>query len=840
MQDFNGLTEAVALERLVKDGYNELASQKPKNFLNIVFSIAKEPMILLLIACGVIYLILGELRDSLLLVAGIFLVIGITIYEEQKSEKALEALKSLASPRALVIRDGKRQRIDSREVVLGDLVILREGDRVPADATIVSETNIQVDESLLTGESLPTKKKVWDGHTKALQPGGDNQPFVYAGTLITQGSGMATVTAVGQKTQMGKIGKSLETISKEDTLLKKEIDRIVRVFAVLGLVSCFVIIFILGITQHHWLDAILSGLTLSISMLPEEFPVVLLIFLTLGAWRMSKKKVLTRSNPAIETLGAATTLCVDKTGTLTENKMRLTVVATDSVFQTIPEQGKNLLSEKYHKLLEVAYLASQKDPYDPLEKEIAAKGNEFLLESKHFHPKWQKIKEYPLSKKYLVFSNVWQVDDGNDFTIATKGAPEAIAELCHLPADEKQKIAHTVAQMAEKGLRIIGVAKANFAQKDLPEDQHDFKFQYVGLLGFADPIRKSVPEAIKECHSAGVRVLMITGDYPGTACFIAEKIGLKNPDKYIDGPQLARMTKSELRQKIRDVNVFARVIPEQKLAIVDALKENGEIVAMTGDGVNDAPSLKSANIGIGMGERGTDVARETSDLILLDDNFSSIVAAIRLGRRIFDNLQKAVGYIAAVHIPIAGIALFPIIFNLPIVLMPAHITFLELIIDPACSTVFESQKEENDIMTRPPRDLTKPLFSKSAFFVSGLQGLSIMAVVVIAYLLLLEQGASAGQVRTVAFLTLVLGNLMLIITNLSKNESLAKSLKSGNKALYFILAFATSFLFLTVFVPALRDLFHFSAISFYQLILGVGLALFTLAWFELIKKVRPA
>ncbi len=836
MEKIKGLSSKEAAERLKRDGFNELPSQKPKSALSLVVGVVREPMLLLLLGSGSIYLLLGEIQDAAMLLAFVFVMIGIAFYQERKTESALNSLKNLASPRALVIRDNEQIRIPGREVVVDDLIILREGDRVPADATILSATNLFVDESLLTGESQPVRKFAWDKKTKFTQAGGEDSPFVFSGTIITQGRGLARVTAVGKNTQLGKIGKSLATITEEDTLLKKEISRIVRNFAAVGIILCLLIVIIYGLTKGNWLNGILLGLTLSMAILPEEFPVVFMVFLTLGAWRMSKKNVLTRKNQAIETFGASTVLCVDKTGTLTLNKMQLSGLIVNSVYQDIGLKTDKF-SESCHQLFEYAILASQTDPFDPLEKEIKEKGEKFLANTEHIHKNWRLIKEYPLSKELLALSHVWESPDKKCYVIAAKGTPEAIGDLCHLSKEEKNKLLENIKQMADRGLRVIGVAKASFKKKDLPRIQHDFPFKYVGLLGFVDPIRPGVSDAVKECYLAGMRVIMITGDYPGTAKYIAKQAGLKNPDLYITGEQLQKMDHELLRKKIKEVNIFARVVPEQKLAIVNAFAANGEIVAMTGDGINDAPALKTAHIGIAMGERGTDVARESADLVLLTDDFFSIVSAVRLGRRIFDNLQKAIGYIFSVHIPIIGISFFPILFNFPIILYPAHVAFLELIIDPACSTVFESEKEENDIMTRPPRNLKQPIFDRKTFIFSLIQGLTILMIVMIVFLFVILLGLGETEARSLAFVTMVFSNLMLILTNLSKTENVISMLQHKNKALYYVLFGTTAALFLVLYVPFLRNLFYFSYLHFLDLTLCLGMSFLALVWLEILKAV---
>ncbi|MFH1387645.1 MAG: cation-translocating P-type ATPase [bacterium] len=807
--NIKGLSENEARLRLKKEGFNDLPSQKSQNFLQLLISVVREPMLLLLLVCGLLYVFLGDITDALMLLTFVFVIIGITFYQERKTERALEALRNLSSPRALVIRDGNQRRLPGREVVRDDIIVLREGDRVPADATLLFSSNLSVDESLLTGESFPVRKL--------------DDLKIFSGTLIVSGHGTAKVTSTGAKSEMGKIGKALETIKDEDTLLKKETGKIVRTFAVVGLVFCCLVIIIYGSTRGDWINGFLAGLTLSMALLPEEFPVILIIFLTLGAWRISKSQVLTRKAQAIETLGAATVLCVDKTGTLTLNALKLDGLTA---------------SEENHDLLEYGILASQNDPFDPIEKEIKRLGELYLSGTEHIHKNWQLVREYQLSKELLAISHVWESPDSLHYIIAAKGAPEAIAGLCHFSEAKKEELTQKIEKMAAQGLRVLGVAKASFDKSPLPNEQHDFVFEFVGLLGFVDPVRPTVPGAIKEAYGAGIRVIMITGDYPSTAQFIARQIGLNDPENYITGPELEKLSAEELRNKIRTTNIFARVVPEQKLAIISALKANGEIVAMTGDGVNDAPALKAAHIGVAMGERGTDVARESSDLVLLNDDFSSIVAAVRLGRRIFENLKKAISYVFAVHIPIAGMSLLPILFNLPIVLLPAHIAFLELIIDPACSTVFEAEPEDKDTMNKPPRDLKDPLFNRSALFLSLLQGFSVLIIVFLIYIWSLWTGMSADQARTTSFAAMVFSNIILILTNLSRSQNALSVINEQNKALWWVVSGAIIALLTVLYIPFLRSLFHFAPIPAYGLVISIFGALLCLAWFEGLKSLN--
>src|SRR5512136_1367420 len=555
--NLQGLTEQQALERLAQDGYNELPSAKKRSILHIVFEIVREPMFLMLIACGALYLVLGDTEEALMLLGFVFVIIGITLYQEQKTERALEALRDLSSPRALVIRDGQQQRIAGREVVRDDIVLISEGDRVPADAVLLSGTNLSVDESLLTGESVPVRKKAWDGVQAMGRPGGDDQPFVYSGTLVVKGQGITQVQATGPHTEMGKIGKALQTLETEETNLQQQTGRIVRNFALVGLSLCVLVVVVFGLTRGDWLQGFLAGITLAMATLPEEFPVVLTIFLALGAWRISQRQVLTRRVPAIEMLGAATALCVDKTGTLTLNRMTVTHIAVDHEVYSV--QGKQIsLPEHLHEVVEYSLLASPADPFDPMEKAMKELGGRTLANTEHLHKDWTLVREYPLSEKLLAMSRVWSSPDGQALVIAAKGAPEAIADLCHFDAARLKALEEQIGQMADHGLRVIGVAKAYFRPDELPDAQHDFDFEFLGLLGLEDPVRPGVAEAVQECYTAGIRVLMITGDYPGTAQNIAGQIGLKPLDQIVTGPELDQMTDDELYERIKTTCIFAR------------------------------------------------------------------------------------------------------------------------------------------------------------------------------------------------------------------------------------------------------------------------------------------
>jgi len=834
--NLKGLTSAQVVEKLASEGLNMLPSSKPKNFFSIAYGVIKEPMFILLVACGSLYLVLGDLQEGIMLLCFVFVIMGIEFFQEKKTEKALDALKDMASPRALVIRDGVETRIAGVEVVTDDLIILQEGDRVPADATVIQSVNLLADESLLTGESVSVRKSDWDEKLEITQPGGDDLPFVFSGTMIVQGNGIARVTSIGVNTEIGKIGKALGDVKEEPTRMKKEMSSLVKKVTIIAAILCLLVIIGFTLTRGNLINGFLAGITLAMAMLPEEFPVILTVFMALGAWRMSKKKVLTRNPSAIETLGSATVLCTDKTGTLTENKMTVAQLYNGKDF-TVIEKGK-LLTEEFHEIMEFGILSSQINPFDAMEKAITEMGKMQLKGTEHIHKTWEMIKEYPLSKELLAMSRVFSEKSTKEKSIATKGAPEAIFELCHLDAKEKKRLSEAVQELASNGLRVLGVAKSKISTSGLPDIQHDFKFDFIGLIGLSDPIRSNVKKAVSECHKAGIRVIMITGDYPVTAQHIAMEIGLENPDKFMTGDELRSISEVELRRKIKDINVFARVIPEQKLKIVEALKRNGEIVAMTGDGVNDAPALKAANIGIAMGKKGTDVAREASSLVLMDDNFSSIVAAIRMGRRIFDNLQKSFGYIFAIHVPIAGLSLIPILIaQLPILLWPVHIVFMELIIDPACSIIFEAEKEEANVMSRPPKKLDEPFFGAKKIIFSCLQGVGILLVTLAVYLGGLYYSFEPNQVRAMAFTTLIISNIAVILTNRSWTDNIFKIIATPNRAVLWVVGGAIFFLALILNVPFFLELFQFKQLSFLNILICIGAGITTISWFEIYKLI---
>jgi P-type Ca2+ transporter type 2C len=833
-----GLSESEAAARLRAEGANELPRAGHRTLPRIVIDVFREPMFGLLVGAGVIYLLLGDLTEALLLLAFATISVVITIVQETRSQRVLEALRDLTSPRALVIREGVRRRIPGREVVRGDLIVIAEGDRVPADAILISSQDVEADESLLTGESVPVRKSV--GASDAAAPahaGGDDLPHVFSGTMVVRGHGLAEVRATGPSSEIGKIGQALGTIETEPTPLRRQTQRLVAILATVGVAVSVIAVILYGVLRGSWLEGLLGGVALSMSMLPEEFPLVLTVFMVMGAWRISQARVLTRRAAAIEALGAATVLCSDKTGTLTENRMSVAELRCAGQVLRLAERSQGKLAGAFAELAEYAILASIPEPHDPMERAIHALGGELAQAPRVRQPDWSLARAYGLRPDLLAMAHLWQSrEGGRPAAVAAKGAPEAIASLCRFDPERLAKVRGAADDMAARGMRILGVARASFDGVAFPETQRGFDFEFLGLIGLADPLRATVPAAIAECRSAGVRVAMVTGDYPTTARAIAREAGLAS-EGIATGDELAALSESDLAERVKTTTIFARIRPEQKLRIVNALKANGDVVAMTGDGVNDAPALKAAHIGIAMGGRGTDVAREAAAIVLLDDDFGSIVRTIRLGRRIYDNLRKAMGYILAIHVPIAGLSLLPLLFGWPLIFTPIHIAFLEMVIDPVCSIVFEAELEEADVMARPPRDPRSPLFSGSLAAWSLLQGALVFVLVAAIYVIALGNGLPEADVRALAFVSLVFTNVGLILANRSFDSSVLGALRRPNPALWWIVGAMTVLIaVVTLWAPA-RRLFHFGPLHLDDTAVCIGAGLVTLLGLELLKPV---
>ncbi|WP_298284994.1 cation-translocating P-type ATPase [Acidocella sp.] len=819
-----GLSQAEALARLRRDGPNELPQDRRRRLAPIVWEALREPMLQLLLAAGGIYLVLGNRAEALMLLGFAVLNVVMVVVQEARTETALAALRELAAPRALVWRDGAQSQIPARELVAGDVIRLSEGERVPADAVLQEAAALQADEALLTGESVPVRKQAGGGQAARAEPGGEATAYVWAGSLITGGSGVARVCATGPRTAIGRIGHALGGVEAAPPPLQTQMRRLVWLFAAAGIGASLLLTVAYGLLHGHWLQAVLGGITLAMATLPEEFPLVLTIFLVLGAWRMSRRHVLARRGAAIEALGTATLLCTDKTGTLTQNRMSVARLAVGAETLTLTPET-SALPETFHALVETAILASRPDPFDPMEQAFHALGRRSLAGSGHLHAGWTMARDYPVQPDMLAMSQAWPGTAPGTYLIAAKGAPEAIADLCHLEEPALAALRRGVAEMAAAGLRVLAVARGAHAGPDWPASQHEFAFTLLGLAGLADPLRPGVPAAVAACRSAGIDVAMITGDHPATARAIAQQAGIA-AGAVLTGAEMARLDDTALREAVRTTRLFARVLPEQKLRLVQAFAANGEVVAMTGDGVNDAPSLKAAHIGIAMGGRGTDVAREAAALVLLDDDFTSLVAAIRLGRRIDANLRKAFSYILAVHVPVAGMALIPVLLGWPLMLGPVHVVFLEMIIDPASSIVFEAEPEAASIMSAPPRRPGAPLFSLGLLAGGVLQGATVLAAAMLVFALGTQGGGDESTGRAMAFITLVAGNLGLVLSNKMLGGGALAAIGRPNTALAMVAAGAVLALGLTLWVPWLRALFGFPALPAGQMAVALlaGLA----------------
>jgi Ca2+-transporting ATPase len=836
--DVQGLSETEAGARLRTEGYNELPRGRQRTIPRIALEILKEPMFGLLIASGAIYFLLGDLQEALLLLAFATISVGIAIVQESRSENVLKALRDLTSPRALVIRGGVRRRIPGREVVPGDVLVLSEGDRVPADGRLLTGDDLLIDESLLTGESVPVRKAV-GASDKPIRPGGDDLPFVFCGSLVVRGQGLAEISATGPRSEMGKIGTALRDIESVPPRLTLQTRYLVRIAAIGGLIVSIAAVLLYGTMRGSWLEAMLGGIAIGMSMLPEEFPLVLTVFMVMGAWRISRARVLTRRAAAIETLGSATVLCTDKTGTLTENRMTVVELrANGQVYRpSLADIGP--LPDRFAPLVECGVLASAIEPFDPMEQAFHSLERTTRADRPHPHEGRSLSRTWGLRPELLAVTQAWQSSDDDSHVVAVKGAPEAIAHLCRFDAATVAGLRQDVDIMAGDGMRVLGVARALVSEPSWPDSPTDLTFTFLGLVGLADPLRVEVPAAVAECHAAGIRVVMITGDYPATASAIAQQAGLVS-DAVMTGDEIDRANDADLAHSVRAISVFARILPAQKLRIVQAFKANGEVVGMTGDGVNDAPSLKAADIGIAMGGRGTDVAREASSIVLLDDNFGSIVETIRLGRRIYDNLRKAMGYIVAVHVPIAGLALLPLLFGTPLVLAPIHIAFLEMVIDPVCSVVFEAEVEERDLMRRPPRSPRTSLVSSSLIAWSLLQGSLALVLVGSVYALGIHRGMPEAEVRALAFATLLLTNVGLILVNRSFSSSLWRAISRRNPALWMVMGVALPLLVAAVSWAPAETLFRFGPLHMDDLAICLGAALVLLAALEVLKRLWQA
>ncbi len=812
--EWQGLSHEEARRRLAAQGPNSLP-QSQRRMAALLLHTVREPMFLLLLGAAALYLALGDWQEGAALLVMAALTIGLALFQEGRTERALQALRDLSSPRALVLREGRALRIAGSEVVEGDLLLLAEGDRVAADALLLQGTGLRVDESQLTGESMAVSKCPAGATLAPAAPGGDGMPFLWSGSLVLQGDGLARVSATGPRTELGKIGSSLQAVGSEPSPMQRDASSMTRLMALAGVAVSLLAVVLYGLQGGGWLAAILAGIALSMSLLPAEFPVIMTVFLAIGAWRMARVQVLTRRLPSIEALGSITVLCTDKTGTLTENRMGVEQLYADGEFLQMPPPAQAGLPAAFDELVRFAALASKPRASDPMEQAFHALAGGARQDG--------LLREYPLSAGLRAMTQVWDEGEDDLATVAAKGAPENIGALCRLDDAQMAAVRAAADRMAAQGLRVLGVARARHAASLLPAAQDGFSYSFLGLMGLADPLRAEVPDAVGQCHAAGIRVIMITGDYPATASSIARHAGLPQSE-VLTGEEVERLDDAALRERLASATVCARISPMQKLRIVEALKANGEVVAMTGDGVNDAPALKAAHVGIAMGQRGTDVAREAAALVLLDDNFAAIVRGIRLGRRIFANMRSAFSYVFAIHVPIAGMALLPALLGWPMLLYPMHIAFLELVIGPACSLAFEYEASDAGAMARPPRRPDAPLLERATLAGALLQGVVGLLATALAYAWALQQ-LPAPAARAAGFAALVLVNLSLIFSNLSAARSAPRRRTAGNSVSQLVAAVTCTMLLLVLYVPPLGQAFQFGVLGALELGLAVAVSL---------------
>jgi Ca2+-transporting ATPase len=829
--DLSGLDEAEARARLARFGPNILQQDTSRGLIEIAQGTLREPMFMFLLAAAALYLFVGSFGEGLFLLAGAIVSIGLVIFQEARSERALAALRELAEPTARVVRGGVERRISSRFLVPGDIVLVGEGERLPVDGLLVGGDVLTVDESTLTGESVPVAKEPANGLDEAgedARPGGDHTPFVFAASLIVRGQGTVRALKTGAATQLGRIGASLATIQTEPTLLQRTSARLVGKLGLLALAFCALVVVSYGLLRGDWFEGALAGITLAISLLPEEFPMVLAIFMALGAWRLAQHKVLVRRAAVLETLGAATMLCVDKTGTLTENRMTVAAVWVDGELYDLTNPTE-VRREAAH-LIGKAALASAVRPVDPMDRAVRDMAGG--LDGIDSTPGGAPVQSHPLRANLLAVIQAW-VESADQWIVAAKGAPEAIFRLCQMPPETHDPLHEVVSTMAARGLRVLGVASRRHSGS-LPDDLTDAPFTFEGLVGFLDPVRPDVPEALALARRAGVSVAMITGDYPATALEIARRCGIDSDAGVLHGSDLAALDTDSLRRQVGRVRIFARVLPEQKLALVEAFKANGEVVAMTGDGVNDAPALEAAHIGIAMGQRGTDVAREAADIVLLDDSFASIVSGVRLGRRIFANLRKALVYVTAIHVPIAGVALFPIVLGLPPLLYPMHVVLLELVVDPICSLVFEAEPSEQEAMNKPPRPAAEGLFGAKELLFGLVQGAVVLAAVLGLYIWTIAADVPEREARGAAFIALIVANITLAFAD---SAEVGSSFFDPRRVAFWAIGLtATVILGIMLFVPAAARMFSVATPAPAMLVLALVVAIAAGGWYGFLRR----
>jgi len=834
----SGLTPEEARLRLHEYGPNDLSAERSRGPLGIALGVFREPMFFLLLTGATVYFVLGSRVEAGVLLFFVLMVMALTLLSELRAERSLEALKELSAPKARVIRGGEILVIQGTEVVPGDLALLEEGDHIPADGMVLQSLELFVDESLLTGESVPVSKL--PAGVIEMSAGELFRPdHVYAGSTVVQGRGSVRIEKTGNETVYGSIGKALAEMKTSPTPLQRKTGRLVRWLAVVGLALAILVIGITFLRGETLLASLLAGIALAMAIIPEEFPVVLTVFMSLGARRLARNDALIRRIPAVETLGSATVLCVDKTGTLTENRMSVRGLYIHSQLHVAEE---DLNDPEDRMLLEAGVLASEKEPYDPMERAFLALAAQRGVPPASLYTTHELVHEYAFDVQEKMMAHIWQSDHGTQ--LVAKGSPESLLDLCDIPEKERIAALEAAEIMADRGLRVLAFGEADGVSSPYRKRFQEYPLVFLGLIGLKDPAREGIAEAIAEAQGAGVRIIMITGDHPATARAIGHEIGLANHEHVLTGMEMDRLSPEELADEVARTSIFARVVPEHKLRIVEALQSRGEIVGMTGDGVNDAPALKRADIGIAMGMRGTEVARQAADMVLLDDNFTTITYSIQDGRRIYDNIKKAMAYILVIHIPIALTALLVPILGLPLLLFPAYIVFLELLIDPTCSIVFEGQSAEPDIMRRPPRDPGEPLVDRSLLLQTLSQGLAILAVTLGVYYYLAHGLALNADVldpqgqlaRTFSLAVLIFADIALVTENLSLRDSLIAGLRDrSNRARFFVNGLAVAALLLVIYLPPLHRLFYTVPLSAAGLAAAAGIGFGSVLWWEVVK-----
>ena len=819
--NITGLNDQQVLIARKSFGINQLKYKKGNGFFDVLKSLSKEPMLILLLAASAIYFISGNTGDGIFMLSAIVLVSTISLYQDARSRNALEQLNSFIQPGCKVIRNGEIAGIPTIELVVGDSLIVEEGDAVAADGIIVHSNDFSVNESILTGESFTVSKDK-----------GSSDNFIYSGTTVSGGLAIATVTQIGNATKLGKIGKSLESIKEEKTPLELQINRFVKKMVLFGGVIFLIVWCVNYFHSYDLLDSLLKALTLAMSILPEEIPVALSTFMALGAWRLMKLGVVVKQMKTIETLGSATVICTDKTGTITENVMtlaRLFVLRNPAIINADDE-----LPDDAKELIRFSMWASEPIPFDPMEKALHHAYEKTIKIDER--PQFKMIHEYPLGGKPPMMTHIFENSSGQRI-IAAKGAPEALINGAELATEQKQQMEDAIRKLATDGYRVLAVGTACFKGNDFPPTQQEFKFTLKGLVAFYDPPKANIQSVLNEFYSAGIKVKIITGDNSATTAAIAKQIGFRNYEKSQSGDEIMEMNSVQLQQAVTETDIFTRMFPEAKLKIINALKANNEIVAMTGDGVNDGPALKAAHIGIAMGKKGTEIAKQAASLILADDDLLKMVDAVAMGRKIYTNLKKAIRYIISIHIPIILTVFIPLALGwiYPNIFSPVHIIFLELIMGPTCSIIYENEPMEKNTMLETPRPFTKTFFSFKELSTSILQGLAITAGTLLCYQLAIQQGYPEAQTRTMVFITLIIANIFLTLINRSFYYSILTTLTYKNKLITWVISCTVFIMIILLFVKPLSSFFNFEQPNGKQLILSITIGFASVIWYEVIK-----